>query len=263
MLSNGDRITGHIVSMDENSVIITTPYGELSINRKQVVKGTFLTIPDIPTDGLLFEFTFEDSFHDTSGNDITLTPIGEISFSTGVNQSLSVFSDGSGQYLRIDPAEELNNLDAFSVSLWANLLSNTRTHYLISKWDSTSGTKADGKFAISTKNHDLSCYIVDQEGNHHGLHAPDVMQSSQWNHIVVTFSQGILVVYVNNNQSVEAEFDFAPLFVDDAPIIIFTAKSNTEDTWSFYNVRGYLDNVRLYNRALTAEEVDILWNQMR
>ena len=54
-------------------------------------------------------------------------------------------------------------------------------------------------------------------------------------------------------------FDFTKLKKDSSPLYILTAKALKGNTFAYYNLTGMLDNVRIYNRALSEYEVGILF----
>jgi hypothetical protein len=82
------------------------------------------------------------------------------------------------------------------------------------------------------------------------------MTVNQWNHVVGTFTSGNRRVYINGN-----------LVASDAPVQTIPTNNNGQ-TIGMYNSGGYYYNgsigvVRVYNRALTANEVSNNFNALR
>jgi hypothetical protein len=281
-LSNGDIITGTIVSMDEEEVVIETEYGRLTIKRKFVKKGIFagedaviITSEnpynqdsavidyslDIPGKGLVCELLFDNSLSDTSGTMYTIKNINNIPFCTGIDgiENHAVSSDGSGRYLVITDYKELDVVNSFTISFWIYVEIWGKTQYILSKWTSTEGEKAEGKFAIHTKQGFVLCYIVDAAGTYYNVFTEKPMKLHVWNHIAILFDKGKTQIYVNNQLAGNKTFGFTGLKQDSSPLYILTAKAVKGNTYAYYNLFGMLDNLRIYSRSLSEEEIAALY----
>ena len=85
-----------------------------------------------------------------------------------------------------------------------------------------------------------------------------VLQAQIWHAVAVTFAGGRANIYVDGALAASDRFDFTGLFADTSPILIMTAQAQAEDPFTYYNAIGAIDDLRLYERALSPEEVLLL-----
>jgi hypothetical protein len=268
-LLNGDKITGKIIYMDEEIVKIETEYGILDVDRNYIKSGTFSSGDSLQTgstgltdSGLLFEFLFNNNFNDTSGNNLELQNTGVVLLN-GIEQinNTGIYSVGTGQYLTVTSTEKINTLNEFSLSLWVSFQKEDKVQYIISKWNTTTGEQAKGKFALSYYQGSIYFYIVDSDGYYHMLVTGNAVSINQWHHIVALCQPGKLTLYVNNSMVAEESYSFKELLQDNSPIYFLTAKTGSQFSWSQYNVTGFMDNIRLYDRILSAGEIEQLFKE--
>jgi hypothetical protein len=295
-LANGDIVSGTIVRMDADVIVIDTEYGRLEIDRARVVRGSFggeitsdieeptdggsssgedqpsrdepserredeqdddSRVPSID-DGLLFHFPFDGSLRDQTGNyRIVNNGMRTTTGPTGHTNS-ALRSDGSGTYLSVSPDRRVNELDAFTIAFWVNPENSAPTQYLVSKWTRADAETADGKFTLQTARGGLTLFVVNEEGRYEWLTARGVLQEGAWQAVAVTYDDGRAVLFVDGEEVGFKLFDFDALFEEDAPILFMTAEAATEDPFGYYNTLGSIDDVRLYDRALSETEIALL-----
>ena len=129
------------------------------------------------------------------------------------------------------------------------------TGYLISKWTQAEGETADGKFTLQTAGGNLTLYLVASDGTYYPVTARNVLDVNQWHSVALTFGGGRCSIYVDTTQVASSRFTFTDLFVDDAPILVMTAEAQTGDPYARYNCVGSIDELRLYSRALSPDEI--------
>ena len=224
------------------------------LRRRQIIgepKGS-----PIPRDGLIAEYLFEDNLNDTSGNNIngigtniTYYP----NFYSGLGKD--VYFSGSTSYFITDNDYSTTK----SVSFWfcpqqANgpclmALGHTSNHYAVfSVWYTSSKTIEFNFAGFATR-----------------VYSP-TLDINNWYHIVIT------------NSSLTSNVSNVKLYVNGAQVSITSTTTSTSYTTGtgrsafagFFNnrnyperlfLRGYLDNIRLYNKILTADEVTQLYNE--
>jgi len=300
-LANGDIISGTIVSMNAEVIIIDTEYGQLEIERARVVRGSFggdldpdPSEPDaasveerlqnepslsseeaavVETDepdeddatrvpsidhGLLFHFPFDGGLRDQTGNYRIVNNGMRTTAGPNGNSNSALRSDGSGTYLSVSPDSRVNELDAFTIAFWVNPENNAPTQYLVSKWTRADAETADGKFTLQTARGGLTLFLVDDEGRYEWLTARSVLQEDTWQSVAVTYEEGRAVLFVNGEEVGFKLFEFGDLFAEDAPILFMTAEAATEDPFAYYNTLGSIDDIRLYDRALSETEIALL-----
>lgn len=260
-LRNGDVITGTIEQMDDSTIVIRTDYGTLDVQRDAVVRGEF-GVPDGQVlDALIFSFGFDGNLEDGAGSYLATNNGMRFVADRHGAPAAALRSDGSGTYLSIAPTTELNTLNQFSIVFWVELEDLSSTGYLLSKWDRAEGDTADGKFTVQTVDGNLTVYLVDPAGGYHPLTARSALQALTWHAIALVFSGGRSSLYVDGQLVASDRFDFTSLFTDSSPILVMTARAQTAEPYSYYNTVGAIDDLRLYGRALSPDEVLTLADQ--
>lgn len=272
--------------MDGEKVVIETEYGKLTIKRKFVKKGIFTGkdvdtdtsensvtrdtaiidySPIIPGKGLVCGLLFDNTLSDAGGAVYTVKNINNVPFCKGIDgiENHAISSDGSGMHLVISGNKELDVINSFTISFWVYVENWEKTQYILSKWTSTEDEKAEGKFAIHTKQGFVLCYIVDATGAYHNVYTERPIKLHVWNHIAITFDKGNMQIYINNQEAGKKTFGFTSLKQDSSPLYILTAKAAKGDTYAYYNLAGMLDNLRIYSRSLAEKEITALYYEKK
>ncbi len=262
-LKNGDFISGQIVSMDEATVVIQTSYGVLTIDRSQVLSGSFSATETTPDESLVVELLFDGDPDIPPGSPITISEHG-IQRSAGVDGKAesAIRSTGNGAYLEITDTPELDIADELTLSFWIFPREAERLQYVLSKWNVSANGKATGKFAVGTRYAGLYVYLMDTAGNYHLQSFDNLVPATTWTHLAVVFDAGRLSVYQDGSLAGQSDLPFKTLAESAAPLYVMTAKASNADTWSFYNLNGMLDNLRIYSRALTETEIAALAGEL-
>ncbi len=155
----------------------------------------------------------------------------------------------------IESTDKISGLDVFTLSFWIFFKTGTETRYFISKWDTTEGMKAEGKFAICSRNSSIYYYIVDSTGYYHTLKIDNALTSEEWIHITAVCGLGTMSLYINGELKSSQGFNSNGLLFNESPIYIMTAEAVNDEKWSYYNVDGLMDDLQLYSRELTANEI--------
>ena len=259
-LRNGDLITGYIVSMNDEHVVVRTTYGELTIDRAEILTGTFEATVAPPSEQLDINLGFDE------GSTEPMMPGAEfLDHNTlrgpgadGGSRS-AVRSTGAGQYLEISGVQSLDSATDVTLSFWILLEDAARLQYILSKWDAADGNEADGKFAVGTRYSSLYIYLVDPDGVYHYQSYEDVIPIHEWTHVAIVFEKGLLSVYKDGAIAGQEDLAFDELRANSSPLYVLTAKANTDNPWSYYNVNGSLDGLRIYSRALSAAEIEAVY----
>ncbi len=165
----------------------------------------------------------------------------------------SGFLDGSGDYVSIPDSAVLDPSTGLTLSGWFKFSQNTY-QTLISKCLNTGCTTSpsDTQYLISTDNADLTFWAC-SSSSCPGVYTP-MPSTGVWTHIVATSDGSTEKLYING---VLAKSGSAPSSIQSltsAPFIIGSPDANIN---YFY---GQVDDVRVYNYALTAPQVQTLYN---
>ena len=83
----------------------------------------------------------------------------------------------------------------------------------------------------------------------------------QWSHVAATFDRGRIVIHLNGQPILAGDCPVQRLVPNDYPLRIGEAESETGHR--AYLCPGLIDDVRIFNRALAAEEIATLYQQDR
>jgi flagellar hook assembly protein FlgD len=191
----------------------------------------------------------DGDWRDSSGNNNTGVPVNGPTFSTdnhGGTQAVSL--NGSNSFVEVADSNILDLTSAMTVEAWIkpNDIGNYRQ--IVSKFGSP------GNYAYEIGLAPAGNLRVDISGN--GT-ANDYLVTTTapitvnvWNHIAATFNAGILKLYVNGIEVVQPKTStISSLKASTSPINIGRAPAGIE----YFS--GLIDEVALYNRALTAVEI--------
>ncbi len=262
-LKNGDYISGYIVSIDEETVVIRTSYGELTIDRSQVLSGTFTTEETISLEGLEIELLFGNDTSFEQNSNLTIIEHGVVP-ATGADglPDSAIRSSGDGNYIELSGSPGLDSADNLTVSFWIYPKESERLQYVFSKWDVSTDGEADGKFAVGFRNTLLYIYLMDPDRNYHFQSFENAVPAGKWTHLAVVLKDGLTTVYQNGALLDRGEVPVSTLRDSSVPLYVMTAKASTEDRWSRYNLNGMLDNLRIYSRALGESEIADLASEL-
>ncbi len=206
-----------------------------------------------PTEGLITCWSFDQRdggrVQDGSGNEHHGKTLGDPVFAEGVRgQSLRLH--GRVDYVAVADAEDLDFSDAtFSVAAWVNVYTRRGDQQMIVGKNVYSANQrewglmvdADWRFRFYLQ-HDKRWNTVQSQ---------TVPVLGQWYHVTVTLDAGRASLFVNGNREAQAELgESVPN--TEAPLTI----GGINDGGRLRQMMlGAVDEVRLYNRALSAEDV--------
>lgn len=185
-----------------------------------------------------------DSLTDVSvnGNHVALS--GDMRSTGGkLDQAINLMSNA---FLQL-PAT-IANCREMSFAVWVNLRSSSSWQRLFDF-----GLDTDHYVFLTTKNSysNKLRLAIKNGGSEETLDAPSELSTSIWTHVVVTFANDAVSIYLNGQQ-VATSSDITIRPADIRPIFNYVGRSQfTADPM----LRAYLDDIRIFNYALTADEV--------
>ena len=213
---------------------------------------------DVKT-GLVAHWTFDETegitAHDSSGNGHHGTLNGGPAWSAGYLHGALLF-DGGDDVIKVPYSPALNPADAFTVMAWAKPSS--------SEWNAVISSRIDGPpqgYIISAESGRWNFGVSGSSGCNNVVGSPVTLQT--WVHLAGVYSEGIQKFYVDGESVGESSNTLRPNQVED--LLIGAASSGPipggSMTYMFFS--GSIDEVRLYNRALSASDVgSVLANDM-
>lgn len=212
-------------------------------------------------EGLIAHYPFDGDVSDTSGNMHHGTAMGNVVFGAGRHGSAAFFGDRWTMVSVPDDAQ-LDTDDAFTISAWINQTGShdpgdrVQQQIIVQKWwshpvvgDYFVWVDAEEKFRFAVANKEPE-YTVDI------LESAPLVERNVWAHVGVTFDGGNMNVFFNGSlvASKSSPVTHTALAEYDDDDIIIGNGGYERDYWWI----GGIDDVRLYNRALSADEIAAL-----
>lgn len=206
------------------------------------------------TNGLVGEWGFDEATgtvaYDMTGNNDngTLVNVPTRATSTCEAGNCMSFYATSSNYISIPSTSTLNftTNGTFSISLWVDpstLFSSWRRGIIMQENYLTSG------FRLGFSNGGAPMFWTTQSGGTLQLTSPQLLALNQWNYLVVTYNNQQAVLYLNGTQVASSTGTYV---AGSNSVRIGAAVSE------YFS--GLLDDVRYYNRALSATEVAQLYS---
>lgn len=222
--------------------------------------------------GLVACWTFNGDYQDTVGGLTTNLGAKKLTYIDGIYGKAAVF-DGKDNYLYVDPDPILNlgngrdeNNDNFTISAWLNMGDIPGGYqYLLDKglytgWNGnyyytnpyTIGFSDDGPFAaLSNKFEDDNVdpyYVTDGDTNLSGKY----VDGEEWFLLTVTYDGKHVKVYHDNELLMQNNYTDGIAFNNEE---LFIGADHTLE----YYFKGAVDDLRLYDRCLSYDDVDNLY----
>lgn len=231
--------------------------------------GGYTSAKEIASGSLVAHWSFDDNLTDSVST--TAGVATGTTFTAGLKKQ--GFQGAVNSYVVSNTPEAVRNLKSFTAMLWFNSKLNTNAVGLLDIANSTAfwgnlsiflesgGSATTGKLKIHVNNNGVDAWL----GNY-DLSNP----WEKWNHLALAYEQttSTFIVYLNGNKlATQTIANYGPINFKNADRMVFgtlqfqTTPSLTSATgkqdWASYHT-GQLDEVRIYNKALTAEEIGSL-----
>lgn len=240
-----------------------------SLNMKKNLLSILATIcylqyfAQIPTNGLVSSWNFSTGRAiDAIQPKITAT---EANISTANDHfnnpgAAYVFNGGStNSHVNLGNSPKLNFSTGLTISAWINH-NGGGEKAIISKWANSMNLD---QYILFINSNNRVQFAVGSPGNSaNGITSSGSLLSTfQWYHIVATWdTSGRHTIYINgvqNTSTVLSNFKTINQSTVSVPVYIGTQ----DPTAGTRNMKGSIDDVKLYNRALTLSEVQSLYNE--
>jgi hypothetical protein len=223
----------------------------------------------IPTEGLVAYYPFNGNANDEGGNENHGVVYGATLTENRFGNPASAYSFDGNDYINIGQLPQLNNANGITVSCWIFKTSSNRVEGFVGKWRSSqfsdnvfllyNGEQSylnNGSFVVQTQ--------TSSQLNHPWATGVGSVQEHSWVHITgvwsnidgqsALFKNGMAESYSVQESSINQLLNTNTAF----PAVI----GNWGNQWgSNYYMRGKIDDVRIFNRALTEEEIQALYHE--
>ena len=210
---------------------------------------------EISAEGLVGYWPFNGIAYDESGNGNHGAVFGPMLTEDRFNNPSSAYSfDGVDDYIRAGDSDILRMGNAMSMMAWINphLIHTSIIGIILNK---------EGEYEFARFITDEVYYAITNDyPGWYWVPTGYEARSDEWSHIAIVYDSGLATMYVNGE-----------LF------FIFSGSGTIGDAWTNFNelrfggrqgeggdqfFKGVIDDIRIYNRALSAEEVQEIYNEV-
>jgi hypothetical protein len=183
---------------------------------------------------------------DNSGNTNNGTLLNGTAWTAGKNGSAVNF-DGTDDFIQIADSNSLDISGSGTFSAWVKLGALNRWHGVVSKGNANDDGRGHNYAIEITNTNDIQCYI----GNGTAVNtvtSPTALPLNQFTHVACTWDGSSVKLYINGVLNTSATQTITPA-ANTSPLYLGQYGGNVD------RMLGALDEVRIYNRALTATEI--------
>ena len=205
------------------------------------------------TNGLVAYYPFNGNANDTSGNLNNGTVFGAASASDRFGlPAKCYYFNGTNQYISVPAASGLNNAQKTTISMWIKDTSTNQSASMLGCWSEVNG-------GIYLNDYTGVNFAVAILPNGQIMHS-DATLIGNWNHVVVVFdgtqtgNGNRLSCYLNGvSNALTFPYSIPTSLGGGASSILIGARQVFGNPGEFFT--GLIDDVRIYSRALSSNEV--------
>jgi len=200
-----------------------------------------------PTSGLIAYYPLDGDASDESINDNHGTVIGAVPVTDRFGRSNCAFDfDGLNDYIRVPYNSIFDLTDALTAAAWVTVVDDGDIRIIINK-----GQTWDFHFGYTGQ------LCTDMPGSGPYFCASVAIVENAWHHAALTIGNDHYRLYFDG-QLVADSLTTVTMPTDDLDLHI---GNNSPTPWDDAAYNGNIDEVRVYNRALTEEEIRTLYNE--
>jgi len=203
------------------------------------------------TTGLLAYYPFNGNANEETGQYVDGILNGDASFKKGViGQAL--YLDGNGDY--VDLGNGLNLNQKYSVSFWVKSEDLSRKYAaVLAKYE----TNGYGPYDFSLHYNKANLWVSNGQGGALSVDSKANISKNIWAFVSYTVNSGQLSIYVNGRLSTTRTI---PAMTKNNDRVTIGRQALMFSPYSDLEFKGYIDEVRIYNRSLSAAEINKLYN---
>ena len=197
---------------------------------------------------LIAHYDFEDNTNDATANILDAVTAGSTSYSSLMKKSgkKSLYLKGSDSYLTLPPS--VGNLSEMTIAMWVNINNSSSWQRI---FDFGNGT--DQYFFLTPSNGSEMRLVLKNGGDEQILSTTKA--TTGWHYIAVTLAPNAVTLYVDGKATTSTSITLRPS--NFHPKRNYIGRSQFIADPFFV---GYIDDLRIYNYALSANEVETIRN---
>jgi len=186
------------------------------------------------------------TIQDTSGEGNHGTTYGSLTYGAGGVFGKALGFDGVDDYVHISSSAIIANSDAYTISGWFKTSSVGTNNYIYAETRTDSGTPL---VVLGLRGGRAYFAARDDAGNIIELQPTDTYNDNYWHHIVAVRSGSNFSLYVDKVLKGTATQSIGITTIN----IVTIGARNDAGTWYYFD--GTIDEIAIFNRALSAEEI--------
>jgi hypothetical protein len=202
------------------------------------------------TNGLVAHYKFEDNANDSSGNGNNGTANGGVTYTTGVVGSKAASFDGVDDYINIGSIYDVDTND-LGISLWVSFDTNASDNQFLT--NGSTSMSDQNYFALTYANGGTSKIRFASQGDTwENLYTSSTQSTDTWYYIYIEKVGSTAKIYIDgvlSSSSSDHGGDIGNVY--DWVI----GKGHQDQLFD-----GLIDDLRIYNRALTTDEISTLYD---
>lgn len=255
-LKTGEILNGKVSSYTLQNTILRTKYGDVIIPNTTIssikidLNNEIAT--SIPKNGLMAEYLFNNDVLDSSGKKNNGRNRGAISVSDRFEKPNSAYQfDGSSAFIEIPFSDSLNLENEYSISIWVKPDKYSISGSIIAKNEPSN----DQYFLFYESAGNV---MFEQNNRDSWKRTTKKLDGNEWNHVVVVANNGKIFIYINGEIDYASPYNTMATQKNYSNILIGSSGRSTSDGKYF---KGLLDDIRIYNRGLSREEIIALYKE--
>ncbi|MEW6087618.1 MAG: LamG domain-containing protein [bacterium] len=262
---NGDRLTGTLFL---KSIELKTVFGEVSVGIQQIKKIIVQAAGILSREGLAAYYPFNGNANDESGNGNSGIVHGAVLAKDKFGNNDRAYSfDGIDDNIEVPDSGSLDLTNTLTVTMWfkpgVDIKPDNPYYYsLLVKWHGTGSQWRTGYF-IQLKEKTIVFGRGHGAGKWSQLYGTEhTWNADVWYHVAITHDISLLAgngkIYINgvldsqDNEKRPLDVNTLPLFINVDPFELWHSQNRY--------FKGVINEVRIYNRALSESEVRELYD---
>jgi hypothetical protein len=216
-----------------------------------ITLAAFAQVPSyVPTNGLVGWWPFNGNANDESGNGNNGNVNGAVLSNDRFGNPNTAYSfDGNGDYIDCGNSNGLKITGDITIAAWIHAKNLNGDHGIVSKMNTSNQPTYD----LITSGNQIRWYT-----SNGSFLFSNVISSNMWVHVTATFDQQkqIKKMYVNGVFEVEISTNGSGIPTNNDNLFIGSHQPANMNSWSW---NGYLDDICIWNRTLSASEIKNLF----
>ena len=204
------------------------------------------TVESMPTGepGLTAQWRFNETLFDATPNMMDAANYGEATYVKGHTEGKKAISLSNTRFVQLP--YEVASSDELTICLWVNWIGTTSWQRIFDFGNNTS------QYMFLTPNNGSNMrFAIKNGGNEQTVDCPSKLTAAKWKHVAVTIGAGKTTIYIDG-QEVASSTGITIRPSDLRASLNYLGRSQYNADPAF---TGYIEDMRIYNYALTAEDV--------